>query len=67
MNHATDIELIRLHQAEMRAAADDHRLLIAGRRTGRRRHLRATPLHEISTRATPRRVRPTTEAEPCPP
>ncbi|MDN5918461.1 MAG: hypothetical protein L0I76_25745 [Pseudonocardia sp.] len=65
MNHAQS-ELIRLHHAELRQAADHHRLVTAVRETARSRRPLVATLLDWLTQPAPRRQRGVPEAEPCP-
>ena len=58
MNHVLVLDLIRTHHAELRQAADHHRLVTATRHT-------ASPLARVTRPQ--RRLRGIAEAEPCPP
>jgi hypothetical protein len=64
---AAHIDLTRIHHAELRQAADDHRLASAVRSAKRPRRPRLTHLLAGVTRPKPRRLRGDAEAEPCPP
>jgi hypothetical protein len=57
-------ELIRLHQDDLRRAADRHRLAAHARGSLRRRRPRVT---QLLARLTPRQLRRVAQAEPCVP
>jgi hypothetical protein len=67
VNHFAHVDLIRIHHAELRQAADHRRLVSAARSAVRSRRPRLTHLLAGATHPTPRRLRGVTEAEPCPP
>jgi hypothetical protein len=59
-------DLIRLHHAELRQAADQHRLATAARGTARPRRPLVAQLFDWLTQPVQRRQRGAPEAEPCP-
>ncbi len=66
MSPLAHVELVRIHQAELRQAADQHRLVAAARRATRRhRRGRAHLLDRLVRRAS-RTIPEVSEAEPCP-
>lgn len=67
MNHFAHSELIRIHHADLREAADHHRLVTAVRGTTRSRHPVVAHLLAWLTGPTSERLRGIPEAEPCPP
>lgn len=67
MNHFAHLDLIRVQQSEMCAAAEQHRLVTAARRTGRPGWPRIMSVRRMASRAMPRRVRLVAGAEPRPP
>jgi len=66
VNHLVQTDLIRIHQIEMRQAADHHRLVVAARRAARQRRPGRENLLDRLTRRAPRAIRGVAEAEPCP-
>lgn len=66
MNHFAHPDLIRIQHAELRRAADHHRLVVAARRAARRCRPGGEHLLNRLTRRAPRAIRMVAEAEPCP-
>lgn len=65
MNYFAQLEMNRIHHAELCRAADRHRLVTAARRSRHRRGI--AHLLQLLTRPAPRRLRGVAEAESCRP